>query len=68
VGRGLPSGAITSTMQDPLTGDTIRALSYNGIEVSSRMGFERGGADEVGIFLNYAATIVNGTGSTVSVR
>jgi hypothetical protein len=62
-GQDSPSGAISSTMQDPLTGNAIHALSYNGIEVSSRMGFERAGADEVGIFLSYTATIVNGTDS-----
>jgi hypothetical protein len=67
-GRDSPSGAVSSTIQDPLTGNAIHALSYNGIEVSSRMGFERVGADEVGIFLSYTATIVNGTDSTLSVR
>ncbi|HSZ00845.1 MAG TPA: hypothetical protein VK788_15205 [Terriglobales bacterium] len=67
-GDDSPSGAISTTIQDPLTGNTLHALSYNGIEVSSRMGFERVGADEVGIFLNYTATIVNGTDSTLSVR
>jgi hypothetical protein len=67
-GQDSPSGAISSTMQDPLTGNAIHALSYNGIEVSSRMGFERAGADEVGIFLNYTATIVNGTDSKLLVR
>jgi hypothetical protein len=67
-GEDSPSGAISSTIQDPLTGNTIHALSYNGIEVSSRMGFERIGADEVGIFLNYTATVVNGTDSILSVR
>jgi hypothetical protein len=67
-GEDSPSGAISSTIQDPLTGNAIHALSYNGIEVSSRMGFERVGPDEVGIFLNYTATVVNGTDSTLSVR
>ena len=67
-GEDSPSGAISSTIQDPLTGNTLHALSYNGIEVSSRMGFERIGADEVGIFLNYTATIVNSTDSMLSVR
>lgn len=67
-GEDSPSGAISSTMQDPLTGNTIHALSYNGIQVSSRVGFERVGTDEAGIFLNYTATVVNGTDSTLSVR
>ena len=67
-GEDSPSGAISSTIQDPLTGNAIHALSYNGIEVSSRIGFERVDVNEVGIFLNYTATIVNGTDSTLSVR
>jgi hypothetical protein len=67
-GQDSPSGAISSTMQDPRTGNAIHAMSYDGIEVSSRMGFERVGPNEVGIYLNYTATIVNGTDSTLSVR
>ncbi|MFZ3330901.1 MAG: hypothetical protein WA197_09745 [Candidatus Acidiferrales bacterium] len=67
-GEDSPAGAVSSTIQDPLTGNTLHALSYNGIEVSSQIGFERASATEAGIFLNYTATIVNGTDSTVSVR
>lgn len=67
-GQDSPSGAISSTMQDPRTGNAIHAMRYDGIEVSSRMGFERVGPNEAGIFLNYTATIVNGTDSTLSVR
>jgi hypothetical protein len=61
-------GAVSSTIQDPLTGNAIHALSYAGIEVSSRIGFERVSTAEVGTFLNYTTTIVNSTDSTVSVR
>jgi hypothetical protein len=61
-------GAVSSTIQDPLTGNVIHRLSYAGIQVSSRVGFERVGTDVVGTFLNYATTIVNGTDSTLSVR
>ncbi len=67
-GQDSPSGAISSTIQDPLSGNAIHAMSYDGIKVSSRMGYERVGTNEVGIFLNYTATIVNGTDSTLSVR
>lgn len=67
-GEDSPSGAVSSTIEDPLTGNAIHTLSYGGIEVSSRMGFERVGVGEVGIFLNYTATIVNGTDSALSVR
>jgi hypothetical protein len=67
-GEDTPSGAVSSTIQDPLTGNVIRRLRYAGIEVSSRIGFERVGTDQVGIFLNYATTIVNGTDAMVFVR
>jgi hypothetical protein len=67
-GQDSPSGAVSSTVQDPLTGNAIHTLSYDGIEVSSRMGFERVGTDGVGIFLGYTTTIVNSTDSTLSVR
>jgi hypothetical protein len=67
-GEDSASGAVSSTIQDPLTGNAIRTLSYAGIEVSSRIGFEHTGADEVGTFLNYTTTIANSTDSTLSVR
>ncbi len=67
-GEDSTSGAVSSTIQDPLTGNAIHALSYAGIEVSSRIGFERVSTAEVGTFLNYTTTIVNSTDSTVSVR
>lgn len=66
-GQDSTSGAVSSTVQDPLTGNAIRRLSYAGIQVSSRIGFERVGTYQ-GTFLNYATTIVNGTDSTLSVR
>ena len=44
------SGAISSTIQDPLTGNVIHTLSYAGIEDSSRIGFERVSTAEVGHF------------------
>jgi hypothetical protein len=66
-GEDSPAGAVSSTIQDPLTGNAIHTLSHAGIEVSSRLGFERAGSEEVGTFLNYTTTIVNSTGSTLSV-
>jgi hypothetical protein len=62
------SGALSSTMQDPLTGTAMHTLSYAGISVSSRIGFERVSMAEVGTFLNYTTIIVNSTDSTLSVR
>jgi hypothetical protein len=67
-GDDSPTGAVSSTIQDPLTGNPLRKLSYGGIEVSSWMGFERVGPDESGAFLNYSTTIINSTDSNVSVR
>jgi len=62
------SGAVSSTIQDPLTGNAIHTLSYAGIEVSSRIGFEGVSTADVGTFLSYTTTIVNSTDSTLSVR
>jgi hypothetical protein len=62
------SDAVSSTIQDPLTGNAIHTLSHAGIEVSSRIGFERASTSEVGTFLSYTSTIVNNTDSTLSVR
>ena len=67
-GEDSTSGAVSSTIQDPLTGNAIHTLSYAGVEVSSRIGFERVSTTEVGTFLNYTTTIVNSTDSTLSVR
>lgn len=67
-GQDSPSGAISSTIRDPLTGHAIRKLTYGGIEVSSRIGFERVSPDEVGTYVNYTTTIVNGSDATLTVR
>jgi len=67
-GEDSPSGAVSSTIQDPLTGNAVHRLSFAGIEVSSRLGFERVGTNEPGTFLNYTTTIVNSTGTAMSVR
>ena len=67
-GEDSPFGAISSIIQDPLTGHAIRKLAYGPIEVSSRIGFERVSADEVGTYLNYTTTIVNSSDSTLSVQ
>src|SRR5689334_13245889 len=61
-------GAISSIIRDPLTGHAIHKLKYGPIEVSSQIGFERVSANEVGIYLNYTTTIVNGSDSMLSVR
>src|SRR2546430_14265473 len=67
-GEDSRSGAMSSTIEDPLTGHSIHKLRYGPIEMSSRIGFERVSAYEVGTYLNYTTTIVNGSDSTLSVR
>ena len=67
-GEDSTTGAVSSTIRDPLTGNAIPNLSFDGIEVSSRMGFEGVGTGKAGIFLSYTATIVNRTTSKVSVQ
>lgn len=60
--------ATSSIIRDPLTGDEIHKLSYAGIEVSSRMGYERISLSKVGELLNYTTIIANNTDSDVSVE
>jgi hypothetical protein len=48
--------------------NAIHTLSYAGVEVSSRIGFERVGTDFLGTLLNYTTTIVNNTDATLAVR
>lgn len=67
-GEDSPSGAISSTIQDPLTGHPIHKIKYGPIEMSSRIGFERVSVDEVGAYLGYTTTIVNGSDSMLFVR
>jgi len=61
-------GAVSTSVQDPITGNAIHKLNHAGIEVSSRAGFERVGSGAAGELLNFTTTIVNATGSEVSVR
>lgn len=62
------SGAMSSSVRDPVTGTAIHKLNHGGIEVSSRAGFEKIAAGEPGEFLSFTTTIVNNTGSELSVR
>jgi hypothetical protein len=58
----------SSTVWDPLTGHEIHRLSHAGIEVSSRIGFERVSSSEADKLINYTTTIANNTDSDVSVQ
>lgn len=65
--NSLDQGA-ASTLRDPLTGNEIHKLSYGGIEVSSRLGYEKISPDQVGKLLTFVTTVANNTESNVAVR
>ena len=67
-GKDSPAGALSSSIEDPLTGTEILKLKYAGIEVSSRMGFERLRRQDVGEVIASSTTIVNNTQAKVSVK
>lgn len=67
-GDDSPESAESSTISDPRTGDVIHKLSHGGIEVSSRVGFERVSLSEEGKLLNYTTTIANNTNSELAVQ
>ncbi len=58
----------SSTIWDPLTGNEIHRLSAGGVEVSSRVGYERVSPSTAGKLLNFTTTIANNTESDLSVR
>jgi hypothetical protein len=66
-GEDALGGAISWTVRDPLTGAGIFKLRYAGIEVSSRMGFEKIRTDETQELIAYTTTVVNNTEAVVSV-
>jgi hypothetical protein len=57
--------AVSSSVDDPITGNPIHKVKHDGVEVSSRAGFERVGTSEV---LSFTTTIVNTTKSKITVR
>lgn len=67
-GRDSPGGALSSTIRDPLTETEILKLAYAGIEVSSRMGFERLRPEDVGEVIAGSTTVVNNTQAKISVK
>jgi hypothetical protein len=66
--KDLPESATSSIVWDPLTGNEIHKLRSAGVEVSSRIGYERVSSGEVGKLLHYTTTIANHTDSDVSVN
>ena len=65
-GKDVASGAVSSLVKDALTGSEILKLRYAGIEVSSRMGFEKR-QGQIGEFIAYTTTIVNTSKKKLSV-
>jgi hypothetical protein len=66
--RAVPESAASSIAWDPLTGYEIHKLNSDGVEVSSRIGYERPSSGETGELLNYTTTIANNTDSDLSVH
>jgi hypothetical protein len=56
-GEDNPSGAVSSSIRDPVTGNAIHKLSHPGIGVSSRGGFESVGMGAAGELLSFTTTI-----------
>lgn len=66
--KDLPPSTTASVVWDPATGRELHRLRHAGIEVSSRMGYERLGPGSTGKLLNYTTTIANNTNSDLTVR
>lgn len=66
-GEDAPDGAESSSIKDPLTGSEILTLKHAGVEVTSRMGFQKLDA-QVGELLAYTSTIVNETSAALAVQ
>lgn len=66
-GEDTPAGAVSSVVADPLTGSEILKLSHAGIEVSSRIGFEKT-SGLPGVLIAYTTTIVNNSSKNLPVK
>ncbi len=67
-GQNNISGVVSTSIQDPLTGNAIRSINHDGITVSSRAGFQRFKLGRAGELLWFTTTIVNRTESKLFVR
>lgn len=67
-GEDMPMGAKSSSVKDPLTGREILKLSHEGLEVSSRMGFEKLRPDAAVELIAFSTTIVNNTQTKLPVE
>jgi len=57
-----------SSIRDPLSGNEIHRLSYDGIEVSSRVGYEKVSPNKEDKLINYTTTVANNTDSDASLQ
>jgi len=67
-GEDAPSGAISSTIKDPLTGTEILKLKHKDVEINSRMGFEKVRPEDVSEFIAYSTTIINNTQAELTIE
>lgn len=67
-GEDTPIGARSWSLKDPLTGAEILKMLHEGVEVSSRMGFEKLRPEEAGEVIAFTTTIVNNTQTRLSVE
>ncbi|HEY3620469.1 MAG TPA: hypothetical protein VGK96_27015 [Candidatus Sulfotelmatobacter sp.] len=67
-GEDVPTGAKSWTVKDPLTGTESLKLSHEGVEVSSRMGFEKLHPEDAVELIAFTTTIVNNTQTKLSVQ
>ena len=67
-GEDMPTGGKSWSVKDPLTGTETHKISHEGVEISSRMGFEKLRPDEASEFIAFTTTIVNNTQAKVSVE
>jgi hypothetical protein len=67
-GEDVPGGAVSWTVQDPLTRSSIRKLKHAGVELSSRVGFEKLRSEQVQELIAYTTTVVNNTDAPLSVE
>jgi hypothetical protein len=67
-GEDVSSGAKSWTVKDPLTGTETLKLSHEGVEVSSRMGFEKLHREDAAELIAFTTTIVNNTEAKLEVE
>jgi hypothetical protein len=60
------TGAVSGSLQDPLTGNEIRTISHGGIDVSSQARFELASLGQSGELVSFTTIIINRTDSELS--